>query len=196
MNKNVVSQNFSVSRDQRSLLLGHKSFVIWFTGLSGSGKSTLANGIQQRLFEKGKLCYVLDGDNVRLGLNQDLGFSEAERKENIRRVSEVAKLMIDAGIIVITAFISPFQADRQKARQIIGEKDFLEIFIDCPVEVCENRDVKGLYKKARSGQISDFTGISSPYEKPSKPFLTVQTDSKDLATSLDEIESSLTNYFK
>jgi adenylylsulfate kinase len=167
MNKNLTAHGFTVSRKQRQSLNqdNHKGMVIWFTGLSGSGKSTLANAIDKNLNDIGFQTYLLDGDNIRMGLNKDLGFSPDDRKENIRRIAETAKLFADSGKIVITAFISPYEEDRKMARNIIGE-DYLEIFLDVPLHVCEARDPKGLYKKARSGEIKGFTGIDAPYERP------------------------------
>jgi len=160
--------------------------LLWFTGLSGSGKSTLADLTEQRLFEKGYKTYLLDGDNVRSGLNSNLDFSEEGRKENIRRIGEVAKLMLDAGVIVLTAFISPFRSDRDRVRQLAGNR-FMEIYVECPLEICEQRDVKGLYARARRGEIPDFTGISSPYEPPLNPEITVHTGREDLESCLNKI---------
>ncbi|MFD3302218.1 sulfate adenylyltransferase subunit CysN [Aquipseudomonas alcaligenes] len=173
--QNVHRQALSITREDRERLNGHKGKVIWFTGLSGSGKSTIANALEKELHALGKRTYILDGDNVRQGLNKDLGFTDADRVENIRRVAEVAKLMMDAGLIVMTAFISPFRAERQMARELIGEENFIEVFVDTPLSVCEQRDPKGLYKKARSGQLPNMTGISSPYEAPLQPTLTINT---------------------
>ncbi len=173
--QNVHRQALSITRDDRERLNGHKGKVIWFTGLSGSGKSTIANALEKELHTQGKRTYILDGDNIRQGLNKDLGFTDADRVENIRRVAEVAKLMMDAGIIVMTAFISPFRAERQMARELIGEENFIEVFVDTPLDVCERRDPKGLYKKARSGQLPNMTGINSPYERPIYPDLAIET---------------------
>ena len=166
MSNNLTKHNFSVTREQREVNAGHQGKVIWFTGLSGSGKSTVANALDEVLNKRGLKTYILDGDNVRMGLNKDLGFSPEDRKENIRRISETAKLFADAGTIVLTAFISPYQEDRQQAREIIGDLDFSEVFVDTPLEECEKRDPKGLYKKARAGEIKGFTGIDAPYEEP------------------------------
>lgn len=174
-NRNIVHQNHKIQKSHRNQLLNHASFVVWFTGLSGSGKSTLANLLEQKLHQEGKLTYILDGDNVRAGLNNDLGFSSEDREENIRRVSEVSKLISDAGAIVLSAFISPFEKDRAYTRSLFTENEFIEVFVNCPVEICEQRDVKGLYKKARAGQIQEFTGISSPYETPNQPEIIVNT---------------------
>jgi len=150
--------------------------LIWFTGLSGSGKSTLAVQLEAQLFAKGFNTYLLDGDNIRTGLNKDLSFSDDARVENIRRIGEVAKLMLDAGIVVLSAFISPFQADRDQVKKIVGEGNYMEVFVDTPLEICEQRDVKGLYKKARAGEVKNFTGIDSPYETPKNPDITIKTD--------------------
>jgi adenylylsulfate kinase len=166
---NIVWHEASVDRAARADKRGHRSAILWFTGLSGSGKSTLANAVNAALFERGLATYVLDGDNVRHGLCKDLGFSDADREENIRRIGEVAKLFLDAGVIVLTAFVSPFRADRDKARDLVEEGDFFEIFCAADLDVCESRDPKGLYAKARSGAIKEFTGISSPYEAPDTP---------------------------
>jgi bifunctional enzyme CysN/CysC len=163
---NLHNQTFGVTRMDREKLAGHAGKVVWFTGLSGAGKSTIANALEVALHAQGKRTYILDGDNIRQGINRDLGFSDAGRTENIRRVAEVAKLMLDAGVIVITAFISPFRQDRQLAREVIGSADFIEVFVNTPLAECEARDPKGLYKKARSGQLVNMTGIDSPYEAP------------------------------
>lgn len=171
----IIPHQHAITPALRSQHNGHRALVIWFAGLSGSGKSTLANLLEQHLFHKSHQTYVLDGDNVRKGLNSDLDFSAAARIENIRRVGAVAGLMADAGLIVISAFISPFQSDRALAKQHIGAHRFVEVFVDCPLEVCEARDVKGLYKKARAGEISSFTGISAPFEAPENPDLVVNT---------------------
>jgi adenylylsulfate kinase len=163
---NLTKANFQISRAQKEKLNGHKSFVVWLTGFSGSGKSTIANALEVSLFEKGIRSFCLDGDNTRLGINKDLGFSSADRTENIRRVAEMSKLFLESGTIVITSFISPLISDREMAKNIIGDSDFVEVFINCPLEICEERDVKGLYAKARRGEIKDFTGIDSPFEAP------------------------------
>ncbi len=165
-NVNIVWHEASVKKAERRQRNDHGSCILWFTGLSGAGKSTLANALERYLFEQGVSSYVLDGDNVRHGLNEGLGFSEADRTENIRRVGEVSKLFVDAGMIVCTAFISPFVEDRQRVRSLVEEGEFVEVYVRCSLEACEERDPKGLYKKARAGEISDFTGISSPYEEP------------------------------
>lgn len=159
--------------------------VIWFTGLSGSGKTTLATLLGQHLLQQGFKCRLLDGDVIRKGLNKDLGFSDADRKENIRRIAEVSKLFIDSGIIVLSAFISPFEADRASVKEIVGPGNLVEVFVDCPLEVCEQRDTKGLYRKARAGEIPNFTGISSPYEKPKSPDIAIATNVLTIDQSLD-----------
>lgn len=174
---NVVWHNATVTRTRREVQNGHRGAIIWFTGLSGSGKSTLAHAVEEALHQKGCRTFVLDGDNVRHGLCGDLAFSEANRVENIRRVGEVAKLFMEAGIVVLTAFISPYRADRERVRNMVAQGDFIEIYCNSSIEVCEGRDVKGLYKKARAGQIKEFTGISSPYEKPVNAELIVDTGS-------------------
>ncbi|PHM24565.1 sulfate adenylyltransferase subunit CysN [Xenorhabdus budapestensis] len=176
--QNVHSQIFNIRRENREKLIGHKSKVVWFTGLSGSGKSTLANALEQELHKLGKLTYILDGDNIRQGLNKDLDFTIVNRSENIRRVAEVAKLMIDAGIIVITAFISPCRAEREMAKQVIGDENFIEVYVNTPLDICEKRDPKGLYKKARLGQLAHMTGIDSPYEPPLNSEVTIQNINK------------------
>jgi adenylylsulfate kinase len=184
---NLFQQYYTVSRAERAQIKKQGSFVIWFTGLSGSGKSTLAALLDQTLYQKGCHTYVLDGDNIRQGINSDLDFSAAGRTENIRRIAEVAKLMIDAGLMVITAFISPFESDRENAKSIVGADNFIEVFVDCPLSVCEERDTKGLYKKARAGQIKDFTGINSPFDVPSKADIVLQTDEFDAQNCIAQL---------
>ncbi len=181
---NTVWHHATVSRKRREEKNKHKSVVLWFTGLSGAGKSTLAHAVEEELYNFGFNTFVLDGDNIRHGLCGDLSFSEADRKENIRRIGEVAKLMLEAGVITLTAFISPFRAERALARNLMPHGDFIEIYCYCPLTVCEQRDVKGLYKKARKGEIKDFTGISSPYEEPEKPELRIDTSAQDLDDSV------------
>lgn len=188
---NIVWHEASVDRAARADKRGHRSAILWFTGLSGSGKSTLANAVNAALFERGLGTYVLDGDNVRHGLCKDLGFSDADREENIRRIGEVAKLFLDAGVIVLTAFVSPFRADRDKARDLVEAGDFFEIFCAADLDVCESRDPKGLYAKARSGAIKEFTGISSPYEAPNTPELKIDTGAQDLAESVNVVIKAL-----
>ncbi len=184
---NVVWNESLVTRAEREALLRHRAVTLWFTGLSGSGKSTLANHVEQALVRRGALAYVLDGDNVRHGLSANLGFSAEDRSENIRRIGEVARLMNDAGAIVLTAFISPFRADRARVRERLPDGQFLEVFVDCPLAVCEQRDVKGLYRKARAGAIAEFTGISSPYEPPLAPDLRVATADTPLEACVGEV---------
>lgn len=184
---NLTWQTGHVSAQERQSLLKQKPLTIWLTGLSAAGKSTLAFALERILIEAGHPCYVLDGDNVRHGLNNNLGFSAEDRSENIRRVAEVAKLMNDAGLIVITAFISPFRADRDNARAIIGDGVFQEVFIDAGLDACEERDPKGLYKKARAGQLSDFTGIGSPYEAPEQPELNIDSSGQTIEHALQQL---------
>lgn len=190
---NTVWHHATVNRERREQKNGHKSVILWFTGLSGSGKSTLAHAVEEKLYENGIHTYVLDGDNIRHGLCGDLGFSEDDRKENIRRVGETAKLMLEAGLITLTAFISPFEADRNKVRNLVPHGDFIEIFCNCPLSICETRDVKGLYKKARQGDIKEFTGISSIYEVPLNPELIIDTDLLSLSESVERV-IELLNY--
>jgi len=177
---NVVRHHATITRAHREVQNGHRGGIIWFTGLSGSGKSTLAHAVEDFLHQRGCRSFVLDGDNVRQGLCGDLGFSAQDRQENIRRVGEVAKLFMEAGVIVLTAFISPFREDRKRIREMVEHSDFIEVYCDAPIEVCEARDVKGMYKKARAGQIAEFTGISSPYEIPENPDLAVETGRLEL----------------
>jgi len=174
MNRNIVWHDQKINKKKRSKLTNQKPCILWFTGLSGSGKSTVANALEEILYNNNNFTYLLDGDNVRHGLNQDLGFDNASRIENIRRVGEVGKLFIDSGLIVLSAFISPFQSDRKIVKSLVEEQEFIEIFIDTPLEICEMRDAKGLYKKARAGEIKDFTGIDSPYEKPIEPTIHIK----------------------
>lgn len=180
MSTNLVWHPHHVTHEQRAQQKGQKPCVIWFTGLSGSGKSTLANALEGELYLSGHHSYLLDGDNVRMGLNKNLGFSDADRVENIRRIGEVSKLFVDAGLIAITAFISPFRADRDMIRGILKPGQFVEVYVKAPLAVCEERDPKGLYKKARAGQIKSFTGIDSPYEAPDAPELTIDTSEVDV----------------
>ena len=184
---NTVWHQATVTRDRRQELNRHKSVILWFTGLSGAGKSTLAHAVEEQLHLSGCQTFVLDGDNVRHGLCGDLGFSDKDRRENIRRVAELAKLMLEAGIITLTAFISPFSAERQLARKLVPEGDFLEIYCKCDIAICEQRDVKGLYQKVRRGEILQFTGISSPYEAPVCPDLIVDTDRYSLGDCVQQV---------
>lgn len=176
----------ALQRGEKEQLLQQRSKVVWMTGLSGSGKSTIALGLERKLHDKGFLTQMLDGDNVRTGLNSDLGFAEEDRQENIRRIAEVAKLFCDCGVFTIACFVSPTVAMREKARSIVGEEDFLEVFVDTPLEVCEQRDTKGLYQKARNGEIREFTGIDAPFEEPEEPDLRLKTQDKDVEASVDE----------
>ncbi len=180
---NIKWQDGDVDRAKRETLLDQKGVCLWFTGLSGSGKSTLARSVEQALYELGHLTYVLDGDNIRHGLNGDLGFSDEDRKENIRRIGEVGRLFVDAGLITLSAFISPFREDRLAVRNLLEQGQFIEVYVDCSLEICEQRDVKGLYAKARKNEIADFTGISSPYEAPDKPEIVVNTGEQSLEQS-------------
>ncbi|KAF0817813.1 Adenylylsulfate kinase [Bacillus sp. ZZV12-4809] len=188
---NITWHEAAITKEDRRAQNGHGSVVLWFTGLSGSGKSTIANAVSHELFRQGINEYVLDGDNVRHDLNKDLGFSEADRNENIRRIGEVAKLFVDSGKIVTTAFISPFRSDRETVRALFEEGEFIEVFIDCPLEECERRDPKQLYAKARRGEIKDFTGIDSPYEAPEQPEITVRSDQYTVEEAVGQILTHL-----
>ncbi|MED1796088.1 adenylyl-sulfate kinase [Brevibacillus nitrificans] len=181
---NIVWHPTTVTKEDRQKRAGHKSCVIWFTGLSGAGKSTLANAVEHELHQRELASYVLDGDNIRHGLNRGLGFSAEDRKENIRRIGEVAKLFVDAGVITLTAFISPYLEDRALARSLVAEGEFIEVYVKCSLEECERRDVKGLYEKARKGEIGQFTGISSPYEEPITPELVIETGTLSVEQSV------------
>ena len=185
--KNIVWHHATITKEDREKLFSQKGVVIWFTGLSGSGKSTLANAVEASLFERGSHTYILDGDNIRHGLNKDLGFSPKDREENIRRIGEVAHLFAQAGVIVMTAFISPYLADREMARKLNKEGEFIEIYCRCSLEECERRDTKGLYKKARAGEVKEFTGISAPYEEPAQPELILDTDKESLKESAGNV---------
>ena len=187
MSKNITQHVFSISKSDRLKNNGHQAKVIWFVGLSGSGKSTLAGNVESVLHQKGYKTYILDGDNLRFGLNNDLGFSKRDRSENIRRIAEVARLFNEAGTIVLSAFISPLESDRNQARKLIGIENFIEIFVHCPLHICEKRDVKGLYAKARKGLIPNFTGIDSPFEPPKQPDITIKTEMESLEISLKNI---------
>jgi adenylylsulfate kinase len=184
---NTVWHKATVLRSHREMLNGHRSAVIWFTGLSGSGKSTIAHAVEERLHSLGCRTFVFDGDNVRHGLCSDLGFAKEHRTENIRRIGEMTKLFLEAGVIAMTAFISPFTEDREKVRSLVGYESFIEVYCKCPVEVCEQRDVKGLYRKARAGEIKDFTGISSPYEEPDQCDLTLDTSATTLEDCINAV---------
>lgn len=187
---NIIAQTYKTGKADRIRQNGHQPCVVWFTGLSGSGKSTLANAVEQLLVAEGIHTYVLDGDNIRHGLNSNLDFSESGRHENIRRIGEVSKLFVDAGIVVLTAFISPFKSDRAMVRSLVEADEFVEVFVDCPIEICEQRDVKGLYKKARAGEIPEFTGISSPFENPQHPEITIPTS----ACTIEDAAKLITNH--
>ncbi|HAD96469.1 MAG TPA: adenylyl-sulfate kinase [Cryomorphaceae bacterium] len=192
----IIPHDHHIDRDTRQKTNGHQSCVIWFTGLSGSGKSTLANALETELVNKGYHTYLLDGDNVRTGLNSDLDFSAAARKENIRRIGEVAKLMDDAGLITLAAFVSPYREEREFVRSLLGDDHYIEVYVDCPVEECEKRDVKGLYKKARAGEISNFTGISAPFEAPEDPDIRVQTHLQSIEEGVQTIMEHLNDKLK
>ena len=191
MNKSIIWHHHSINKKSRSKLNGHSPCIIWFTGLSGSGKSTIAGSLEYRLFELGSHTYLLDGDNVRHGLNKDLSFTNEDRIENIRRIGETAKLFVDAGLIVCTAFISPFRADRAMVRGLVDDGEFIEVFLNTPLETCEQRDPKGLYKKARKGEIKHFTGIDSAYEASESPEITVNTHEQSIEQCVQQIISYL-----
>ncbi|KZE45348.1 adenylyl-sulfate kinase [Rossellomorea marisflavi] len=191
MMSDIVWHESAVKKEDRRNKNGHGSFILWFTGLSASGKSSVANALSHRLFQEGKQVYVLDGDNVRHGLNADLGFNERDRKENIRRIGEVSKLFVDSGQIVLTAFISPYREDRAVVRSLVGEGEFLEVYVHCPLDECEKRDPKGLYKKARNQEIPNFTGISAPYEEPENPEITLNTKEYSIDECVEQIWNHL-----
>lgn len=192
-NPNIIWHPAAISKSDRQSLNGHKSCVLWFTGLSGSGKSVLANAVDEKLYRKGIQSYVLDGDNIRHGLNKDLGFQTGDRIENIRRIGEVAKLFVDSGQMILTAFISPFREDRDMVRALFPKGEFFEIYVKCPLHVCEQRDPKGLYKKARNGEIKHFTGIDSPYEAPLSPDFIIESDQISISDGADLIINALQN---
>ena len=196
MDNNTVKHNYSVTIEERRVLNKQNSFLIWFTGLSGSGKSTLANALEYKLFQEGYKTYALDGDNIRKGINKDLNFSPEDRTENIRRIAEVANLMVDAGLIVIAAFVSPYKKDRKNIENIVGKDNFVEVFVNTSIAECEKRDVKGLYKKARAGEIKDFTGVNAPYENPENPTIEIVTDDKTVEESVDIIYNLIKNKIK
>jgi len=191
----TVTQNYNITKSQRELLHGHKAYLLWFTGLSGSGKSTLANLVEMELHEKGLSTYILDGDNVRQGLNKDLSFTPQDRSENIRRIAEISNLMLDAGVITLAAFVSPYIEDREAVKQIVGPEKFIEIYVNTSLEACELRDVKGLYKKARAGEIKNMTGISAPYQAPLNPNIEVVTDGQTIQQSVTVIMQFLNTKF-
>jgi adenylylsulfate kinase len=184
---NITWHESVITKKERREQNGHQSFILWFTGLSGSGKSTVANAVAKALFNHKIRNYVLDGDNIRFGLNKNLGFSEEDRTENIRRIGEVAKLFVDSGQVVLTAFISPFQEDRNQVRQIVEENEFIEVYVKCPLDECEKRDPKGLYQKARNGEIKQFTGIDSPYEEPVNPELVIETNEASIEECVEQV---------
>ena len=190
MNKNIIKHAYSIDKKNRTKLKKHAPFLLWFTGLSGSGKSTIANRVEQLLHEKGVHTYILDGDNIRNGLNKDLSFKPKDREENIRRIAEVSNLMIDAGLVILAAFISPYEKDREKVRKTVGARNMIEIYINTSLKECEHRDVKGLYKKARQGEIKNMTGISAPYEAPKKPEIEIKTEE----LSIENAAKKITNY--
>ncbi|MEW8313874.1 MAG: adenylyl-sulfate kinase [Candidatus Thiodiazotropha endolucinida] len=191
MNKNIVWHEATVTRERREKMNRHRAKLLWFTGLSGSGKSTLAHALEEELHLRECRTYVFDGDNVRHGLCRDLGFSTEDRSENIRRIGEMAKLFVDAGVIALTAFISPIREDRERARGLFPHGDFIEVYVSCPLAVCETRDVKGLYKKARSGEIPNFTGISAPYDVPDKPEIVIETQDRTVQECVHELIGAL-----
>lgn len=194
MNKNIVWHNQRITKENRAKLTEQKPCILWFTGLSGSGKSTIANALEEVLYNNGNFTYLLDGDNIRHGLNKDLGFDDVSREENIRRVGEVSKLFVDSGLIVITAFISPFIKDREVVKDLVEDGEFIEVFIDTPLEICEKRDPKGLYKKARAGEIKDFTGIDSPYERPVNANIHIKNDNISIKNACEQIIKYMIKY--
>ena len=196
MSLNTVKHNYKTTKIQREALHGHKSYLIWFTGLSGSGKSTLANLVEISLHKQGLSTYILDGDNIRQGINKDLSFVPEDRTENIRRIAEISNLMLDAGVITLAAFVSPYIKDREEVKHIVGAKNFIEIYVNTSLEECERRDVKGLYKKARTGEIKNMTGISSPYEAPKNPDFEVVTDVQSIENSVQSILKFLNKKLK
>ena len=196
MSLHTVTQNYKITKTQRELLHGHKAYLLWFTGLSGSGKSTLANLVEMELHKKGLSTYILDGDNVRQGINKDLSFSHQDRSENIRRIAEISTLMLDAGVLTLAAFVSPYIKDRAQVKQIVGPDNFIEIYVNTSLAECERRDVKGLYKKARAGEIKNMTGISALYEAPTHPDLEVITDGQTIQESVAIIMQFLNKKFK
>lgn len=193
MKENIIAHNFSIKKEDRTSLNKHGAFLLWFTGLSGSGKSTIANAVEKELHAKGVHTYLLDGDNVRQGINSNLSFSPEDRSENIRRIGEIANLMIDAGLVVLASFVSPYREDREKVKSIVGFDNFVEIFVNTSVEECERRDVKGLYAKARKGEIKNFTGVNAPYEKPLNPDIEVITTEATVDEIVAEILEKITD---
>lgn len=193
MGLNLVKHNYKTTKSQRELQHGHKAYLLWFTGLSGSGKSTLANLVEVALQNKGLSTYILDGDNIRQGINKDLSFAPEDRTENIRRIAEISNLMLDAGVLTLAAFVSPYLKDREEVKQIVGADNFIEIYVNTSLEECERRDVKGLYKKARAGEIKNMTGISAPYEAPTNPDFEIITDGQSIEDSVKEVLTFLNN---
>ncbi|MEN8139056.1 MAG: adenylyl-sulfate kinase [Bacteroidota bacterium] len=196
MKQNIIKHNYSVTKEDRKSNNRQNSFLLWFTGLSGSGKSTIANALEHKLHQEGFKTYALDGDNIRKGINSDLSFSPEDRTENIRRIAEVANLMVDAGLIVFAAFVSPYKKDRKNIENIVGKENFVEIFVNTSIEECEKRDVKGLYKKARNGEIKDFTGVNAPYEAPENPDFEIVTDNMSIEESVEMIYYEIKNKLK
>jgi len=192
----TVTHNFKITKSQRELLHGHKAYLLWFTGLSGSGKSTLANLVEIELHKKRVSTYILDGDNIRQGINKDLSFTPGDRSENIRRIAEISNLMLDAGVVTLAAFVSPYLKDREAVKQIVGIDNVIEIYVNTSLEVCEQRDVKGLYKKARAGEIKNMTGISAPFQAPTHPDIEIVTDGQTTQQSVDAIMQFLNKKFK
>ncbi|AXG73163.1 adenylyl-sulfate kinase [Flavobacterium arcticum] len=186
-NNNIIEHDYFVCKSKRNQKNKHNSFVIWFTGLSGSGKSTIANKVEEYLFDNGIQTYTLDGDNIRMGINKGLGFNEEDRNENLRRIAEIAKLFVDAGMVTIAAFVSPLEKDRELVKDIIGADNFVEVFVHTSLKECENRDVKGLYKKARAGEIKNFTGINAPYEKPTTPDVLIETEKENIEAAIEKV---------
>jgi adenylylsulfate kinase len=193
MSLHTFKHDYKTTKNQREQLHGHKSYLLWFTGLSGSGKSTLANLVEVALHNKGLSTYILDGDNIRKGINKDLNFAPKDRTENIRRIAEISNLMLDAGVLTLAAFVSPYIKDREEVKQIVGADDFIEIYVNTSIEECERRDVKGLYKKARAGEIKNMTGISAPYEVPTNPDFEIITDGQTIQDSVKEVLTFLNN---
>ena len=196
MSLHTIKQNFKTTKSQRELLHGHKAYLLWFTGLSGSGKSTLANLVEIELHKKGVSTYILDGDNIRQGINKDLSFTPGDRSENIRRIAEISNLMLDAGVVTLAAFVSPYLKDREAVKQVVGLDNVIEVFVNTSLAACENRDVKGLYKKARAGEIKKMTGISAPYQPPIHPDIEIITDGQTIQESVAAIMQFLNTKFK
>ena len=195
MSIHTVKQNFSITKNQREILHGHKTYLLWFTGLSGSGKSTLANLVEMELHKKGVSTYILDGDNIRQGINKDLNFTPQDRSENIRRIAEISNLMLEAGVVTLASFVSPYLKDREAVKQVVGPDNVIEIYVNTSLEVCEQRDVKGLYKKARAGEIKNMTGVSAPYQAPLNPDIEVVTDGQTIQESVAVIMQFLNTKF-